>query len=144
MACLTKGYRDDDFLQIAHRFWPTNSNSIWNCLNDIMVQLESTTKCHEEVFFSYPAELIDLHNTLILHFICKEICNLQLHVWSAFAQLAANLSFKVSWRLDGPQISVLQDYFGRGVVKMDYLKKSSSANYFNWIRFYLLCIWTQI
>ena len=39
----------------------------------MMVQLESTTKCHEEVFFSYPAELIDLHNTLILHFICKEI-----------------------------------------------------------------------
>ena len=42
------------------------------------------------------------------------------------------------------QISVLRNYFGRGVVKMDYLKKSSNANYFNWIRFYLLCIWTQI
>ena len=53
-----------------------------------------------------------------------------MHDWSAFAQLTANLSFIVSWCLDGPQISVLQDYFGRGAAKKIF-KEIIKCNFFS-------------
>ena len=144
MTCLTEGYRDDDFLQIAHRFWPTNFNSIWNCPNDMMVQLESTTKCHEEVF------LVTLQNWLIciirwfytLYVKKFEICNCMSDLHLPNWQQILVSKFHGDWT-DRKSQSCKIILEGESS-KNYYLKKSSIASYFNWIRYSQLCIWTQI